>query len=252
MSKQKPRTATTGSGRTRSVAIIAEQRRREKRRRVFLQIGIGLVVVVAVLGTTIAVLNAQDDPATVAAPPTMTASGGVALGSADAPVRVSVVEDFGCPHCKVLEDEAGALLAEYAAGTEVSVEYRGIAFLDRAFGTDYSSRALNASACVASTSTNEVWKKFHDALFAAQPAEGSDGLDSQQLISLATGAGASGDGVADCITSGRYLDWVEAQTAKTLGHGGVDGTPTVFVNGTKVEQPSAARIEAAVAQAAAS
>lgn len=249
MNSKDPVSPTNRSGRVRSATIIAERRRKEKRRRLLIQLGIGLVVVVAVLGTTVAVLKSQDDTAAATAPPNLTTSGGVVLGNASAPVTVTVVEDFGCPHCKVFEEDAGSLLAGYATGTDVKVEYRGIAFLDRAFATNYSSRALNASACVAATSTTEVWKKFHDALFAEQPAEGSKGLDSGALASRAVAAGAT---VGDCITRGTYLDWVKAQTDATLGHDGVEGTPTVFVNDVLVERPSAATVAAAVAGASAS
>lgn len=244
MTTQKSGTQPTRSTRVRSATIIARQRRTEKRRWVLVQLGIALVVVVAVLGTTVVALRSTDAGA-AAAPASMTAAGGVVLGSRTAPVRVTVVEDFGCPHCRVFESEAGPLLASYAAGTEVSVEYRGIAFLDRAFTSDYSSRALNASACMAATATTAAWTRFHAALFEHQPAEGSGGLDDRALISLAATAGGP-DGVADCITQDTYGDWVEAQTAATLGHNGVEGTPTVFVNDVLVEQPSSATVAAAV------
>lgn len=237
------------SGRVRSTAIIAEQKRKEKRRRILLQFGVGVAVVAAVLGTTVAVLKSQDAGPAVAAPPNMTDRGGVVVGNPAAPVTVTVVEDFGCPHCGAFEAEASSLLAGYEAGDDVKVEYRGIAFLDRAFSTEYSSSALNASACVAANSPAEVWKKFHQALFAQQPAEGSAGLATDVLVDLAQGAGATAGTVPGCITGGTYLDWVKAQTDSTLGKDGVEGTPTVFVNGTKVEQTSAAAIEAAVAQA---
>lgn len=250
MTSSKPqKNNANATGRVRSAAIIAEQRRKEKRRRMLVQAGIGAVVVAAVLGTTVAVLGSQDDSDPVAAPPGMTDRGGVVVGSATAPVTVTVVEDFGCPHCKAFEDDAASLLAGYAAGTEVKVEYRGIAFLDRAFSTDYSTRALNASACVAADTDVDTWKKFHDGLFAEQPAEGSAGLDDDRLTAIAADSGADDDAVAGCIADGDYRSWTKSVTDATLGHDGVEGTPTVFVDGELVENPSAASIEAAVTKA---
>lgn len=238
---------TAGPGRrTRSASIIADRKRAERRRKVLFQIGLGAVAATAVLATTVAVLSSQDDVADVESPPNLTSAGGMVLGSASAPVTVTVVEDFGCPHCKAFETEAAALLSGYEAGDSVRVEYRGIAFLDRAFTSDYSSRALNASACVAAKAEPQTWKNFHSALFAQQPAEGTSGLDTPTLIATAAAAGASDQATEACITDGTYRDWVEAQTDSTLGHGGVEGTPTVFVNGTKIEPASPEALDRAV------
>lgn len=87
-------------------------------------------------------------------------------------MTVQVVEDFQCPVCKAFEAQAGSQLAEWIAGDEVAVEYRGVAFLDNASSTQYSTRALNASACVASESP-DAWLDFHTAMYEQQPEEGA-------------------------------------------------------------------------------
>lgn len=233
--------------RVRSTAMLAEARRREKRRKNLIRSAIGAVVVLAVLGGTVALLSGQDD-APQAAPPNVTATGGIVVGDPAAPVTVSIVEDYGCPHCKAFASQASSLLASYAAGSEVKVEYRGIAFLDRAFRAEYSSRALNASTCVAATSDAGTWKGFHDALFAQQPAEGTEGIDPDTLAAIASAAGATGSETQKCIIDGTYRDWGKSITDATMGRDGVEGTPTVFVNGVLVES-SVAAIEAAVDEA---
>lgn len=238
--------AGTPQRRIRSTAMLAQARRREQRRRM-LAVAAGVVVVLLVLGGTIAVLSTRDSAPT-AVPSAMSEAGGVVVGDPAAPITVSIVEDFGCPHCKAFETEAAPLFASYAAGSEVKVEYRGIAFLDRAFRAEYSSRALNASACVASNGDTATWKRFHDALFDQQPAEGTEGLDLDTLASIASEAGADDATTESCIAEGTYRDWVKSTTDATMGKNGVEGTPTVFVNGVKVES-SVAAIEAAVEQA---
>lgn len=225
---------------------MKQQRARERRRTIAIQAGVGLAVVLAVLLVTVAVLRAQDPGEPAVAPAGVDAEGRYVLGDPDAPVQVSVVEDFQCPFCAQLEADAGDLLAGYAAGEDVAVGYRGIAALDRASTTDYSSRALNASACVMAEG-DDVWSAFHAALYAEQPPEGGAGLDDDTLVDLAVAAGAAEDDVRGCIVGGEHDDWVAQTTADALED--VDGTPTVLVDGQEVDSPSAATIAAAVAAA---
>lgn len=242
----KPGSGNAGSSRprARSAAIIAQQRAKERRRNLMVQIVVGLMVVGAVFGVTIAALKSNDSStASTGTPPGLTEDGGVLVGNPDAEVTVSVVEDFQCPHCKSFESEAGSLLESYEEGEEVNVEYRGIAFLN-----DYSTLALNASACVAENDGTDVWKSFHDALFAQQPPETGPALSTDQVVQIAADAGADGNDVSDCIKRGDFDDWAEQVTNDTLGSD-VSGTPTVFVNGEKLESTSAAAIETAVDKA---
>lgn len=234
--------------RSEAARKVVEEEQRRRRRTVLIQVAVVAVVVVAVLGATIIALQSSDDDAAVAgtAPTGVTADGGYVIGNPEAPVSVQVVEDFQCPVCQQFEAVAGAMLDEYASGGDVHVEYRGIAFLDRASSTDYSSRALNASACVIEASSAEVWSDFHRELFVQQPPEGGAGLPDSTLVSIAEDAGASD--VESCINDRSYADWVRATTDAAFDDD-VEGTPTVFVNGEKLPDFDPATIQAAVDEA---
>ncbi|MBZ5735928.1 DsbA family protein [Nocardioides sp. TRM66260-LWL] len=238
--------------------VRAAQRSRA-RRRLLVQAVVGLVVAVVAIGVTLVVLNGGDDAGPAAAsdpsapvagtPDQVTDSGAFVVGAAakagaaKPKVTVQVVEDFQCPACRAFEESGGKqLLAQYAASKDVRVEYRGIAFLDRASSTRYSTRSLNASACVMASGPT-VWQRFHDELFAQQPAEGGDGLPDEQLVSLAEQAGAKD--VASCITDGRYESWTAATTKAFFDQGG-QGTPTIFVNGQQLPSGDPAALKAAV------
>jgi protein-disulfide isomerase len=120
-----------------------------------------------------------------------------------------------------------------------------ISFLDASSTTKYSSRAANALYAAAAVSP-DAFAKYHQLLFAQQPAEGSAGLTEDKLVELAQQAGA-GAAAAD-IRAGTYANYVGRATEQS-SKDGVTGTPTVKVNGTAVATPTLDAVKAAVAAA---
>ena len=156
-------------------------------------------------------------------------------GDVDNRVVVTLFEDLQCPACKQFEAIFGDAVATLRADPDVIVEYRMISFLDGASSNRYSSRATNASACVAeATATGgdwSTWLRYHTMLYDRQPAEGGAGHDDATLAELALDAGSTD--VRDCITANTYGAWVRAGTQDALA--GITGTPTVTINGRTVE-----------------
>lgn len=237
-----------------AAAALAERRQAERRRRVLLQVVIGVVVVLVAVGVTVLALAGRGDTpsaggsgsASATPPAQVDAKGAYVMGTDQPKVTIEVVEDFQCPICRQFEETSGSLLDGYIGGGEVQVRYRTIAFLDRMSSTEYSTRALNASACVM-PSGDQVWKSFHDALFANQPPEQGDGLPDSELVSLAEQAGAPAS-VASCIQDQTYRGWTAA-TTKAAFDDGVTGTPTLYVDGTKLDSFDPDTIKAAVESA---
>jgi protein-disulfide isomerase len=208
----------------------------------------GVVVLVALV-VVIVVQTQRTAPSADAAVPANVVDGTVIpVGSADAPVKVDLYEDFQCPNCKALEAESGSTLAQLVAAGTVQARYHGMAFLDTSANDQYSTRALNAAAVVLSTAGPDAFQKFHDLLYANQPAEGGSGLTDEQLIEYAGQAGATGSTVQAGIHDLTYGDWVKKATDQA-SKDGVTGTPTVFVNGTELTDLSAAGLTAAVTSA---
>lgn len=167
------------------------------------------------------------------------------------PVVVTLVEDFQCPACRAFESQFADAIAEVRANPKVAVDYQPIAFLDKMSTTNYSSRSANASACVAQATAGDgnfdTWLKFHNNLYAQQPAEGSAGLTDDQLNSIAQQSGAPN--LSKCITDDQFGGWVKQTTQQALGSG-VDSTPTVKINGEKYELTTPDAFVAAVNAAA--
>jgi protein-disulfide isomerase len=237
---------TARTTREKAAALRAEQARRDARRRSMIVTGAVAAVLALVVAGFVLVQALQRDAGsrTAAATPSTGADGSVVVGRADAPVTLAVYEDFQCPACKAFEDANHDQLSRWIDDGTVKVEYRPIAFLDRASTDDYSTRALNAAATVLDLAP-DGYRSFHDALYAEQPAEGGPGLSDDRLVELAVAAGAPRAEARAAIEGLNYGPWVASVTERA-SKDGVNSTPTVVVNGTTVADRSPAGLAAAV------
>ncbi len=227
---------------------VADQRRKvqreQSRRRNLTRGAVAAAVLLVVVGVGLLVQTQRGtDPA--AGPPggsTGAQNQSIVVGRPQAPVTVVVYEDFQCPACKQFEEQSAEYLKSLVDDGKVRVEYRPIAFLDKASTTAYSSRALNATGCVIDRSPAS-FQKFHDLLFGAQPAEGSAGLPDSRLVSLAREAGA-GD-VDRCVKDRAFSAWTKGVTDQS-SKDKVVGTPTVLVDGEVLQSFGQADLAKAV------
>ncbi|WP_433599064.1 DsbA family protein [Nocardia sp. CA-135953] len=206
-----------------------------------------LVVVAAVLFVVVGVVgvvvvqksNVVSGAATAAGagsgttPAGVTATGAVRVGDSNAKVVVRVVADLQCPACKQFEKRNAETLEDAAKNGTAIIEYDIISFLDRASSTQYSSRAANASYCVAGQDRSK-YQGWFAAMFEQQPAEGGSGLPDSKLVEIAKNAGYTDPSVAQCITDRKYDTYLRDKTEQVL-NGDVNATPTVFVNGKKLD-----------------
>ncbi|MGW1742748.1 DsbA family protein [Nocardia sp. NPDC001965] len=171
------------------------------------------------------------------APANVLADGAVRVGDPDAKVTVRVVMDLQCPACKAFESANGKVLEDAVRDGTAVVEYSVITFLDRASTTEYSSRAGNASFCVADSGVDNYQGWLAD-MFEQQPEEGGDGLPDSTLIDIAESAGYTDPAVARCITDRQYDSYLRTETDQVLDSG-VNSTPTVVVDGEQVTDAGA-------------
>lgn len=212
----------------------AAQRAREQRRRNLIIGGVVIAVIVAIVGVGVLIQQNRNDAGPSTAPAGVTSENGVVRGDTSAPVQVVMYEDFQCPACKQMEELIGDTLTKNVDDKKISIEYRPVAFLDRASTTDYSSRALATAACVLDENGPETYFTLHDLLFANQPEEGSAGLSDEELAGLAEQAGADKAAVEKCQEAGTFDGWVKSAT-DAWSKAGFRGTPTILVDGKQVE-----------------
>jgi protein-disulfide isomerase len=233
-----------------AAARAAARRADSRRRRAAVAGAVVAVLVIAVgVGVLVQSRRVENQRASAAATAVPRGTSGTAhqdlvVGKAGAPVTVVLYEDFQCPICRDFEQESGSTLRSLVDSGDVKVAYRPIAILDRFSTTRYSTRSLGAVGCVVD-SDPAAFVRYHELLFANQPPEGSAGLTDARLAALAQQVGATGSA---CVTGHRFAGWA-ARVTDQASKDGVNGTPTVLVDGKVLEDRTPQGLRAAVAAA---
>jgi protein-disulfide isomerase len=231
------------STRTERARAQAEERRKAARRKEQLtRYGLIAGVLVLIVGGYFLISNlGSDKPDT--APEGATDTYGMVVGDADAPKQIVVYEDFLCPFCGQLELTVRDQLDAAVEAGDVNVEYRPLPFLEGI--DDYSPRSANAFAVVLDASGPEVAKSFHDLLFDNQPSEKGPFPNDDQLVEWAVDAGATEGDVRPGIEDMAFEGWVDA-AGEAASKADVNSTPTVLVDGEKVEGQTLADVAQAM------
>lgn len=180
----------------------------------------------------------------VLAPPSRVPAGapsngdGISLGSG--PVTVDAYIDFLCPFCRMFEQRNGEALDELTDRGLITLTYHPLGFLDRLSTTRYSTRAAAASGCA---SDGGHFREYLYALYDHQPPEGSSGLSDEEMVQLGIQTGLD-ESFGRCVLNGAHIQWADYVTALAIALG-VNGTPSVYVDGVGV--PANAKAIAAAA-----
>lgn len=154
----------------------------------------------------------------------------VVLGDPKAPVTIIEFGDYQCPFCGKFFKETEPLIREnYIKTGKVKMVWRDFAFL----GPE-SLSAAEAAHC--SADQNKYWE-YHDALMTEEIRDGSEhngNLNEVKFKELAKNLGMNVDSFSGCISLGKYKSLVKKlyDSAVELG---VNSTPTLFINGRKVQ-----------------
>ncbi len=152
---------------------------------------------------------------------------GMTMGAADAPVHIVEWGDYQCPACGILARSIEPqLVSEYIAPGTASFEFRNFAFL----GPE-SQRAAAAAVCA---DQQDAFWPFHDTLYANQHGENQGAFSDERLRAVAEKLGLDMAAFNTCLDDGATADAVAASTAGGREQG-VNATPWLTVNGTRVE-----------------
>jgi protein-disulfide isomerase len=145
-----------------------------------------------------------------------------------AATTIDVWEDPQCPVCKLFADANGSYLESLVREKKANVRYHVLSFLG-----DESVRAANASFCAAEEGQ---FLDFHKAIYAVQsPLENSGFWSNETLVNMGKKIGITSATFENCVTKGSKVDLVQANY-DSMSKFGVQGTPTVFINGKKWER----------------
>lgn len=179
---------------------------------------------------------APELPSGVSLPGGVDASGAILVGNPDASTVVEVYGDYQCPYCQRWEQQIGEALSEKAQdpSADLLIKHYNLAFLGETSPTldppGSSARAASAAICVIEGEGPEVFANFNAQVFAtADSSRSSTQFSAQELSALAADAGASSE-TLECIDEQRHVTFVALATQAGFSRG-VQGTPTVIVNG---------------------
>ena len=203
--------------------MVARSRRRARSSRPWLAIAVALAVVGA-LG--LIALSSSTAPPAVSAADEPVAQTGHTLGRGDAPVIIEEWADFQCPACGMFaRTTEPKLVSTYVGDGRVQLVFRHMAFL----GSE-SSWAAEAAECA--SEQGKFWE-YHDQLFASQRGENQGAFSRENLKRIGADL-RLGPSFAVCVDSKAYAQAVRDETQSGRERG-VVATPTLFVNGRKIE-----------------
>jgi protein-disulfide isomerase len=153
--------------------------------------------------------------------------GDFSLGSPDAPVKIVEYASFTCPHCATFHANVFKnLKAEYIDTGKVHFTLREV----------YFDRYGLWAAIVARCGGDMRYFGIHDILFDKQ-AEWAGSQDPAQVVqslkTIGISAGLDEATIDACMNDQANAEAMIARFQTNMAADGVEGTPTIFVNGAK-------------------
>jgi protein-disulfide isomerase len=167
------------------------------------------------------------------------------LGPADAKVVIEEYGDYQCPYCKIWHDSIQSqIISTYInTGKSVKLIFRPFPFLDERY-PQLNESHLMVQAAYCAREQNRFWD-YHNALYSNQQNENSGFWTTDRLKSLANVLKLDTDKFNSCLDSNKYKDQANTDATNAIKRG-INGTPTVIVNGKTLTTPDFGEIQKAV------
>jgi Protein-disulfide isomerase len=149
-----------------------------------------------------------------------------AQGDESALVTLIEYGDFECPHC----GRAYPVLkrVKRSMGGRLRFVFRNFPIADN---HPHAEHAAEAAESVATLGGNDAFWLMHDQLFEHQRA-----LEDADLARYAEEAGVDGKAVLEDLADATYRQYVRDSFMQGV-RAGVNGTPTLFINGIRYDGP---------------
>lgn len=193
----------------------------------------------------------------------VTPDGGYLMGNPQAPVKVIEYGSLSCPHCaKFAQEGFPPLVDKYIASGKVSLEFRSFAIHPQDVPLTVLAECAGTDAFF--PMVEEVYRNFdavtERTMKGAEAADKLTGLpDDQRFVALSdtlgftdffAGRGLSRDQQKACLSDFSRAQKV-AKNSEAYGSHGIESTPTLMVNGTKVNGAEWKDLQAALTAAGA-
>ena len=162
---------------------------------------------------------ANEPPPLLEAPVKLSIEGDPMRGPADAKVTIVEFSDFQCPYCAKAIGEVNQVLAKYP---------KDVRLVFKQYPLDIHSQAgVAAEAALAAQAQGKFWE-MHDRLFANFRA-----INRDRILAWAKEAGLDMTRFQADLNGHKYASRV-ASEEKQGNEAGVEGTPTFFINGKRL------------------
>ena len=152
---------------------------------------------------------------------------GAVMGAANAPVEIVEFSDFQCPHCKRAQPILEKLMSE-SPNARLVFENFPLSQIHK-----WAERAAGYADCIARRNPEHFWKFAKDIY--DQQEQINDENAAAKLAAIATSAGEDASATGTCADSPETKARINQQYELGVSVG-VNATPTLFVNGRKVER----------------
>lgn len=159
---------------------------------------------------------------------------GPVQGNANAPVEIVEFSDFECPHCKKAQPKLEQLLSD-SPNARLVFENFPLSQIHK-----WADRAAGYADCIARQSAEQFWKFSREVFDQQEQINDSNAV--AKLAAIATDAGANASATAACADSAETKARVNQQYELGVSVG-VNATPTLFLNGRKIENVNDTPIE---------
>lgn len=221
---------SSGNARERARAANEQANQRKRERKILIFAAVGLLVIALVVGVGIQLsrYNAEADvttePANGFAAATVQDGVPIKLGKPGAKTTLTVYSDFLCSHCQDFEEAFSETIRKHQDDGTLTLESVPMSFIDPVV----SASMTNAFACAVDQG---VGQEYYSGLFENKSLQWTD----EQLIGLGKQIKPDmGEAFNTCVSRKKNQSFVESMT-KYAGEKGVESTPTVFLDGEKVE-----------------
>jgi protein-disulfide isomerase len=248
MSKRNSQSAKTAA-RERLRQERERQAKRDKVKRQVIVAGsiVGVLAIAGGIGYAVVQGNkpghweaAKDD--TLVKPANTTGKNGttVVIGKSSAKKTLVTYEDPRCPICAQFEQTVGATVDKGVEDGKYKMQYVGATFLDNGLGGEGSKNALSALGAALNVSP-EAFLEYKAAMYSAKwhPEEQDDKFkDDSYLIEVAdTVPALKGNAkFQNAVKNGTFDKWA-LDMSKTFDDSGVQGTPTLKMDGKTLTGP---------------
>lgn len=158
---------------------------------------------------------------------TFTAKGYEKFENVQAPITIVEFADYQCPYCVMAHNEIQKTLEHYNKNNQAKVQF---VYYD--FPLSFHEQAVPAAVAAYCASQQGQFWSMHDKIFTR---DARDPITAENFTTYAQSLKLDMDAFKKCQMDKKSVEVVNAQMAEGM-RVGVQGTPSIFINGVRYEK----------------